>query len=221
MSAFWTLVGRDVRLAWSQGNSSMLAVAFFFITVTLFPLGIGPELDLLGRIAAGVIWVALLLSTLLSLDRMFQIDLEDGSLDQLMLAPLVPELMVLAKILAHWLTTAVPLVLAAPFLALLLNLEAAGYLPLVLSLLIGTPALSLIGAIGAALTVLVKRGGVLLTLIVLPLFVPILIFGVGAVDAAVHGSPWGAALVWLAAITLAALALAPVATAWALRYALE
>lgn len=219
--AFLALVAHEVRLAWRQGNSSAMAVTFFLVAVTLFPLGIGPELTILARISAGVLWVAALLSALLTLDRMFQQDFEDGSLDLLALAPLPMEMIVLAKSVAHWLTTGLPLVVAAPLLAVLLNMDSAGLGILVVSLLIGTPALSLVGAIGAALTVTVRRGGVLMPLLILPLYVPTLIFGVGAVDAVLNNIVAGPNLLYLGALSLVALALAPFAAAAAIRLALE
>ncbi len=219
--AFLDLVAHEVRLAWRQGNSSAMAVTFFLVAVTLFPLGIGPELTILARISAGVLWVAALLSALLTLDRMFQQDFEDGSLDLLALAPLPMEVIVLAKSVAHWLTTGLPLVVAAPLLAILLNMDSAGLGILVVSLLIGTPALSLLGAIGAALTVTVRRGGVLMPLLILPLYVPTLIFGVGAVDAVLNNIVAGPNLLYLGALSLVALALAPFAAAAAIRLALE
>ncbi len=219
--AFLALVSHEVRLAWRQGNSSAMAVTFFLVAVTLFPLGIGPELTILARISAGVLWVAALLSALLTLDRMFQQDFEDGSLDLLALAPMPLEVIVLAKSTAHWLTTGLPLVAAAPLLAVLLNMDSAGLGILVISLLIGTPALSLTGAIGAALTVTVRRGGVLMPLLILPLYVPTLIFGVGAVDAVLNNIVAGPNLLYLGALSLVALALAPFAAAAAIRLALE
>ena len=221
MSGFLHIVARDLRLAVRQGSAITMAVGFFVIVVILFPLGVGPELNILTRISAGVLWVAALLACLLSLDRLFQADFEDGSLDLLVLSAIPLELIVLAKCLAHWLTTAMPLVAAAPVAALLLNLDT-GTLPiLVYALLLGTPALSLIGAIGAALTVGIRRGGALLSLVVLPLYVPVLIFGVAAVDAHRHGTGAGPHLMILAAMTLFAGVAATWAAAAALRIALE
>ena len=187
MSYFFLLIGRDVRLASRQGGASTMVVVFFVLTVTLFPLGVGPESTVLARIAAGVIWVAALLASMLSLDRLFQADFEDGSLDLLALSSLPLEIAVLAKTAAHWLTTGLPLIVVSPVLALLLNMDLAGWLTLIAAMLLGTPALSLIGGIGAALTVGIRRGGVLLSLLVLPLYIPVLIFGVGAVEAAIGG----------------------------------
>jgi heme exporter protein B len=221
MRPFLAVLGRDLRLALRQGSATWLVVVFFVLTVTLFPFGVGPEPNVLARIAAGVLWVAALLAALLSLDRLFQADLEDGSLDLLALRGPALELTVLAKVLAHWLTTGLPLLAAAPVLAVLLNMDVAGFWPLVASMALGTPTLSLVGAIGAALTVSMRRGGVLLSLLVLPLYIPVLVFGVSAIDAAVFGVGTQAPLLILAALLLAALALAPWAAAAALRLALE
>lgn len=221
MRAFRAIVGRDLRLAIRQGGATLMAVAFFLLTVTLFPLGVGPEPGILARIAPGVLWVAALLATLLSLDRMFQADFEDGSLEQLALCGEPLWLVCLAKILAHWLTTGLPLLLAAPVLAVLLNMDAAGFGALMLAMLLGTPVLSLIGAIGAALTVSVRRGGVLLSLLVLPLYVPVLIFGVTSIDAAVHGLSAQPHLLLLAALAFASLPTCPFAASAALKLSLE
>jgi heme exporter protein B len=221
MSGFVALVGRDIRLAFRQGGGGLLAVGFFAVVCTLFPFGVGPEPEVLRRIAAGVVWVAALLACLLSLDRLFQADLEDGSLDLMALSPTPLELLVLAKCLAHWLTTGLPLVIAAPVLAALLNLDPAAWPVLVVALALGTPALSLIGAVGAALTVGIRRGGVLLSLLVLPLVVPVLIFGVAAVDAAASGLSPRPHLLLLGGTGLFAAVLAPWAGAAALRLALD
>ena len=176
MKRFFSLVRRDVSLAFRQGSASTMVVMFFVLTVTLFPLGVGPEANILQRISSGVIWVAAMLASMLSLDRLFQADFEDGSLDLLTLGALPLELTVLAKCLAHWLTTGLPLIFIAPVLGVLLHLEPSGYVTLLITMLLGTPVLSLIGAIGAALTVGVRRGGVLLSLLVIPLYIPVLIF---------------------------------------------
>jgi heme exporter protein B len=217
MNRFARIVQRDVQLALRQGSASTMVVMFFVLTVTLFPLGVGPEANILQRMSSGVLWVAALLASMLSLDRLFQADFEDGSLDFLTLGALPLEVTVLAKCAAHWLTTGLPLIIAAPVLGVLLHLEPAGYLTLVIAMALGTPALSLIGAIGAALTVGVRRGGVLLSLLVLPLYIPILIFGVGAVDAAVGGLTERPHLLVLAAMLFASIALCPWAAAAALR----
>jgi heme exporter protein B len=221
MSAFRRLVLRDLRLALRQGGDAAMVVAFFVLTVILFPFGVGPEPALLGRIAPGILWVTALLAALLSLERLFQADYEDGSLEALSLMPLPLEAQVLAKCLAHWLVTGLPLSLTAPVLGLLLQLDAAGYPVLVLSLLLGTPTLSLIGAIGAALSLGARRGGVLLSLLVLPLFIPVLIFGVLAVEQTIAGFGARPHLLLLGALLTAALPLAPLAAAAALRQALE
>lgn len=218
MSAFLALLGRDLRLAIHEGSAVGAALGFYLIVVAMLPLGLGPDLALLGRIAPGILWLALLLSALLSLGRLFETDFEDGSLDVMATAPLPLEGVVVAKGLAHWLSTAVPLALLAPILGLMLNLDLAAYLPLVATMLIGTPAISFIGTIGAALTLRSRRGGLLIALLVLPLYVPTLIFGIGAIDALLLGpSGGGASLLILAAISLASLVLGPIAAAAALR----
>jgi heme exporter protein B len=216
MSAFRALLLRDMKLAFRAGGGATLAMAFFFLIAALVPFGVGTELLLLGRIAGGVLWVSAMLAALLSLDRLFQADFEDGSLDVLTLSPLSLELAAAAKIIAHWLTTGLPLVLLSPVLGLLLNLPPPGYLPLFLSLLIGTPALSAVGAIGAALTLSIRRGGLILALIVLPLLTPTLIFGAGAVMTAIDGTGSGA-FPLLAAFSVAAVALSPFAAAASVR----
>jgi len=221
MSAFRRLVARDLRLALRQGGDAATVVAFFVLTVILFPFGVGPEPELLRRIAPGVVWVTALLASLLSLERLFLADYEDGSLEVLALIPLPLEAQVVAKCLAHWLVTGLPLTLLAPLLALLLHLEGAAYPALVAGMALGTPTLSLIGAIGAALTLGARRGGVLLSLLVLPLYVPILIFGVGACEAAATGFAARPHLLLLAALLALALPLAPFAAAAGLRQALE
>jgi len=221
MSAFAAIIARDVRLAFRRGGEAILTVMFFLIAVALFPLGVGPEPAVLARIAPGVLWVAALLAATLSLDRLFRADHEDGSLDLLALAPLPLELVVLAKAFAHWLTTGLPLTVAAPVLALLLQLDVTSWPVLIAAMALGTPTLSLVGAIGASLTLGARRGGVLASLIVLPLFVPVLIFGTSAIGATLAGVETGPPLLILGAFLLAALPLAPLATAAALRLALE
>ncbi|MFA6022085.1 MAG: heme exporter protein CcmB, partial [Rhodospirillales bacterium] len=183
--------------------------------------GIGPEDGILERVAAGVLWVTALLASMLSLDRLFQTDYEDGSLELLVLTPTSLMVVVLAKVLAHWLTTGLPLLAAAPILAVLLHMNSDGFAVLMLTMLIGTPVLSLIGAIGAALVLGARRGGVLVSLLILPLYVPVLIFGVGAIDAAVQGLSAEPHLLILGAMLAACLPLAPWATSAALRQALE
>ncbi|HEY0522717.1 MAG TPA: heme exporter protein CcmB [Stellaceae bacterium] len=221
MTPFLRLVRRDLRLALRQGGDVAMVVAFFVLTVVLFPFGVGPEPGLLGRIAPGVIWVTALLAALLSLERLFLADYEDGSLEQLALAPLPLEAAVLAKCLAHWLVTGLPLIVVAPGLGLLLSLDREGYGVLVAGMALGTPSLSLIGAVGAALTLGARRGGVLLSLLVLPLYIPVLIFGVGSVEAAIAGFGSRPYLLILAAMAMGALPLAPLAAAAAVRQALE
>lgn len=221
LRTFLAIVHRDLLLARRQGGASLLAIAFFVLVVSLFPLGVGPAPETLERIAAGVIWVAALLSVLISLDRLFQADLEDGSLDQLALLPVPLSVVVMGKVAAHWLTTGLPLIVTAPLLGLLMQLDPAGYGPLLAAMALGTPVLSLIGAVGAALTVGVRRGGVLLTLIATPFYIPVLIFGVGAVEAAVTGFSPAAHLLLLAAMLSGALVLAPIAAAAALKLALD
>ncbi len=216
MTPFAALLMRDIRLATRAGGGAALALAFFAAVAALVPLGVGADLKLLGRIAGGVLWVAAVLAALLSLDRLFQADFEDGSLDQIALAPLSLEAASFAKIAAHWLTTGLPLTLMSPLLALLFNLPTSGYVALVASLAVGTPAASAIGAIGAGLTMSVRRGGLILPLLVLPLLAPAVIFGAGAVISAIDGLANGALLL-LSAFSLAAVLLAPFAAAASVR----
>ena len=211
------LLIRDIRLAVRAGGGFGLALAFFLIVVVLVPFGVGPERDILARIAPGILWVGALLACLLSLDRLFATDYEDGSLELLATAPLPLEALVLTKAAAHWLTTGLPLTLAAPIFALLLHLPTTAYGTLVLSLAIGTPALSVIGAFGAAVTVGLKRGGLLLSLLVLPLYVPTLIFGAEAVRRAAEDLPGATPTLLLTLITLGSIAILPFAGAAALR----
>lgn len=221
LTAAAALVRRDLRLAFSHGMDSAMVIVFFVLACVLFPFGVGPEPNILARIAAGVIWVAALLASMLSLERLFQADYEDGSLEVLTVQPVALELVVAAKVLAHWLATGLPLVIAAPLLAVLLNMAGGGFWALVAALALGTPSLSLIGAVGAALVLGSRRGGVLLSLLILPLYIPLLIFGVAAVDAAVAGFPVTPHLMVLGGLLLAALVLAPWAAAAALRQAME
>lgn len=215
------IIGRDLRLALRRRSDIVSALFFFIIVVSLFPLGVGPEPALLRTLAPGVLWVAALLSTLLSLPRLFADDHRDGTLEQLALAPQPLGLIVLGKVLAHWLVSGLPLTLLAPVLGIQFGLSSEALWTLVISLLIGTPALSGIGAIGAALTLGVRGGGVLLSLLVLPLYIPVLIFGAGAVDAVVTGLGAQAHLSLLGALTLGGVFFAPWPTAAALRIALE
>lgn len=208
---------RDLALAIRAGGGFGLGLAFFLIVTVLVPFGVGPESNILQTIAPGVLWIGALLACLLSLDRIFALDFEDGSLDLLATAPVPLEGMVTMKAIAHWITTGLPLVLAAPVLGVLLHLEGQAFQWLVLSLLLGTPALSMIGTFGAALTVGLKRGGLLLSLLVLPLYVPTLIFGAEAVSRGADGMATGTPLLMLAGITFACLALLPFAAAAAIR----
>ena len=221
MSPFFQLVRRDVLLAWKEGRGMGAALGFYLVVVAMLPLGIGPDLNLLTRIAPGILWVALLLAVLLSLGRMFEADLDDGSLEMLLAGELPLEAIAAAKSAAHWVTTGIPLTVLAPALGLLLNLDAAAYPMLVASMFVGTPAVSFIGAVGAALTLGVKRAGLLMALLMLPLFVPTLMFGIGAISAAApDDAAWPPFLI-LSAISLATLVLAPIAAAAALRFQLR
>lgn len=211
------LLMRDLRLAVRAGGGFGLGLAFFLIVVVLVPFGVGPESGLLSKIAPGVLWIAALLACLLSLDRIFALDWEDGSLDLLATAPVPLEGIVSMKALAHWLTTGLPLVLAAPALGVLLSLPPEGYVWLVTSLAVGTPALSVIGTFGAALTVGIKRGGLLLSLLVLPLYVPTLIFGAEVARRGAEGFEVMTPLLMLGGITFGTLALLPFASAAVLR----
>jgi len=211
------LLARDLRLAVRAGGGFGLGLGFFLILAVLVPLGVGPDTVLLARIAPGILWVGALLACLLSLDRLFALDREDGSLDLLATAPVPLEAAVALKAFAHWITTGLPLTLTAPVLAVLLNLPGPAYPWLVVSLAVGTPALSMIGAFGAALTVGLRRGGLLLSLLVLPLYVPTLVFGAEVVRRGAEGLAPGTPLALLAGLTLGAAALLPFAAAAALR----
>ena len=221
MSRLISIVRRDLYLALRQGMDSTMVVTFFIIAVVLFPLGVGPEPNILARISSGVIWVAALLASMLSLERLFQTDYEDGSLELLALQPVALEVTVAAKIIAHWLTTGLPLIVAAPLLAVLMNMQAEGFVILIVTLLLGTPTLSLIGAIGAALTLGSRRGGVLLSLLVLPLYIPVLVFGITAIDATLAELPARPHLLILAGLLVAAAALCPWVGAAAIRQTLD
>lgn len=211
------LLVRDIRLAIRAGGGFGLGLAFFLLVAVLVPLGVGPEGRTLALIAPGILWVGALLACLLSLDRIFALDFEDGSLDLLATAPIPLEGVVAIKAVAHWVVTGLPLTLAAPVLAVLLNMPLPGYSWLVISLALGTPALSVIGAFGAALTVGLKRGGLLLSLLVLPLYVPTLIFGAEVVKRGAMGMEVATPLALLAAITLGSVALLPFAASAAIR----
>ncbi|MBK6677050.1 MAG: heme exporter protein CcmB [Rhodocyclaceae bacterium] len=221
MNAFAAIIRRDLLLAMRRKSEMLTALFFFIIVVSLFPLGIGPEPMLLRKIAPGVLWVSALLSTMLSLSRLFATDHADGTLEQLALSPTPLGVLVAGKIVAHWLTSGLPLVLLAPMLGLQFDLDASALWILICTLLLGTPLLSLIGSIGAALTLGVRGGGVLLSLLVLPLYIPALIFGAGAVEAHVSGLGAGGHLSLLAALLALAVFFAPWATTAALRISLE
>ena len=211
------LLLRDMRLAMRAGGGFGLSLAFFLIVVVLVPFGVGPEMGLLSKIAPGILWVGALLACLLSLDRIFALDFEDGTLDLLATAPLPLEAVVSMKSLVHWITTGLPLVLAAPVLGVLLGLQSDAFYWIVLSLLLGTPALSVIGTFGAALTVGLKRGGLLLSLLVLPLYVPTLIFGAELARRGIAGMDVGTPMSLLLGITFASIALLPFASAAVLK----
>jgi len=220
-SAWMTVLKRDLLLAFRRRSDVATTLFFFLIVSSLFPLGIGPEPAVLSSIAPGVLWVAALLAGMLSLTRLFAADFADGSLEQMLLAPQPLTLLVTAKVLAHWLVCGLPVVLLAPLIGLQYALPNDALFVLIISLLLGTPALSLIGAIGAALTLGVRGSGLLVALLVLPLYIPVLIFGAGAVAASQHGMSAQAHLSLLAACSLLALVLAPLATAAALRISVE
>src|SRR5262252_2734479 len=221
MGAFTGIFRRDLRLAVRQGGDTGLVLGFFVLAVVLFPLAVGPEPAVLQRIGAGIVWVAALLAALLSLDRLFEADYQDGGLDLIALSSLPLELAVLAKCAAHWVATGLPLALISPFLALLVDLDPAAISVLSSSLLIGTPALSLIGSVAAALSLGARRQGAVLSILVLPLYVPPLALGAGAAEAGATGAGARAYLLILGALSLAALAFCPWASAAALRQALE
>jgi len=215
--AFWIILQRDLTLAMRHRAELMNPVLFFVLVVVLFPLGVGAEISILSKIAPGIIWIAALLSALLSLDRIFRSDMDDGSLEQMLISAQPMSLLILAKIIAHWMITGLPVVIVGPLLALFLGLSTEGIEVLVVSLLVGTPILSAIGAVGVALTVGLRRGGVILSLLVLPLYVPILIFASQAVDAAAAGFPAVAPIAMLCALLLLSLSLTPWAASAALK----
>jgi heme exporter protein B len=222
MTALAALLVRDMRLAVRVGGGALIGVLFFLIVVSIVPFAIGPDLALLSRIGPAILWIGALLASLLALDRLIASDHEDGSLDLILMARTPLELAVAAKALAHWLTTGLPLVIAAPLLGLLLNLDPRATASVALTLLVGTPALTFTGLIGAALTVALRRGGLLLAVLVLPLTVPVLIFGVAAANAAIVGPlPFGTPFTILCALTLVSAVVGPFAAAAALRHGME
>jgi heme exporter protein B len=220
-AALWWVVVRDLTLAMRRRADVLTTLFFFVIVVSLFPLGVGPEMNTLRLMGPGVVWVAALLASMLSLGRLFSADYIDGTLEQLVLAPQPLAVLVLGKVLSHWLVSGVPLVLMAPLLGVQYGLSTQALGVLVVSLLLGTPVLSLIGAVGAALTLGLRGGGVLVSLLVLPLYIPVLIFGAGSVEASVTGLGAGAHLSLLGAILAPALVFTPWATGWALRISME
>ncbi len=221
MKLFWGIVKRDVRLSWRQGGGAVVGVAFFMISVCLFPFGVGSGADILAQIGPGIIWVCALLSALLSLEQLFQDDFQDGGLDLLLLADTSLEGVVLAKCIANWLCSGVPILIIAPFLGIMLQMESSALPGLVAALMLGTPSLSLIGAVGAALTLGARRGGALLALLVLPLQIPVLVFGTGAVEASLSAEPMGIHLAVLTALLVGLTPLCLWASAAALRAAGE
>lgn len=222
MSALAALLLRDMRIAIRVGGGAMMGVLFFLTVVTLMPFALGPDLALLRRVGPAILWIGALLASLLALDRLFAADHDDGSLDLILMSRTPVELAAAVKALAHWLTTGLPLVLATPILGLFLNLEPAATGAVMLTLLVGTPALTFIGLIGAALAVALRRGGLLLPVLVLPLTVPVLIFGVAAANAAIVGPvPFGAPFTILCALTLISAAIGPFAAGATLRHGME
>lgn len=215
------LIQRELRIAFRSGADVINPLWFFLIVITLFPLGIGPDPQQLARIAPGVAWVAALLASLLALERLFRDDFSDGSLEQLVLLPTPLPVTVIGKVVAHWLVTGVPLIILSPLAALLLSLDFNGWWAMALTLLLGTPTLSFLGAIGVGLTVGLRRGGVLLSLLVLPLAIPVLIFASAAMEAASQGLPINGYLAILGAMLLGSATLSPFATAAALRITLQ
>ena len=222
MSGFLTLLKRDLVLAFREGGAVGTALGFYLIVVTLLPLGLGPDLKLLSRIASGILWIALLLAALLSLGQIFETDQEEGILDVMATGPLPLEGVVAAKALAHWISTGIPLVLLAPVLGILMNLPLDAYPTLMVTMLLGTPAVSFFGAIGAALVMKSRRGGLLTSLLVLPLYLPTLIFGISAMSSAALGPDgYVQSLMMLAALSLASMVIGPFAGAAVLKMQLQ
>jgi heme exporter protein B len=222
MTGFAALLARDMRIAVRVGGGALMGALFFLIVVTMMPFALGPDLNLLARIGPAILWLGALLASLLALDRLFATDHEDGSLDLLMMGRMPLELAIAGKGLAHWLTTGLPLVIISPVLGLMLNVELKALGAVALTLAAGTPALTFIGLIGAALSVALRRGGLLLAILVLPLTIPVLIFGVAAANAAIlGGGAFGPPFTILCALSLASLVIGPFAAAAALRFGLE
>ena len=222
MNALYALIARDIRISWRIGGGALIGVLFFFTVVTLMPFAVGPDIALLKRIGPAILWLGAMLASLLTLDRLFMADLEDGSLDLIMMSRTPLELVCVAKALAHWLAASVPLIVATPALGVMLNLDGNATLGVMLTLLVGTPALTLTGMIGAALAVTLRRGGLLLPVLVLPLSIPVLIFGVIVSNAAATGDGFaGAPLSILAALSLLGAVVGPVAAAASLRQGID
>ncbi|EHN70268.1 heme exporter protein CcmB [Aliivibrio fischeri] len=221
LTSMTTVIRRELLIAFRRKADILNPLWFFIIVITLFPLSIGPEPNLLARIAAGIVWVAALLSALLSLERLFRDDFSDGSLEQMMLMPTPLSVLVLAKVIAHWLLTGLPLIIISPLLAILLSLDFNTWLAIVLTLLLGTPTLSFLGGVGVALTVGLQKGGVLLSLLILPLYIPVLIFATSAIDAASLGMAYNGQLAILGALLMGSATLTPFAISSALRVSVQ
>ncbi|MDD9174593.1 MULTISPECIES: heme exporter protein CcmB [Aliivibrio] len=221
LASMTTIIRRELLIAFRRKADILNPLWFFIIVITLFPLSIGPEPVLLARIAAGIVWVAALLSALLSLERLFRDDFSDGSLEQMMLMPTPLSVLVLAKVFAHWVLTGLPLIIISPLLAILLSLDFNSWLAIVLTLLLGTPTLSFLGAVGVALTVGLQKGGVLLSLLILPLYIPVLIFATSAIDAAGLGMAYNGQLAILGALFMGSATLTPFAISSALRVSVQ
>ena len=217
MGTLLAIIRRDLSLVMRQGSDAFVVLIFFVVTVTLFPLGVGPNALILQNLASGIVWVSALLAAMLSLDRLFQTDYDDGSLELLVLSPYPLELVVLCKCLVHWLTTGLPIMVISPVLALMLNIKTGAFLYLISSMALGTPIISLLGAVGAALVLGSRRSGVLIALLIIPLTIPILLFGVAAIQAATEGHSASSPLMFLGALLLSSIALCPWVIASSLR----
>ena len=217
MGTIMAIIRRDLSLVMRQGSDAFVVLIFFIVTVTLFPLGVSPDPLILQNLASGIVWVGALLAAMLSLDRLFQTDYDDGSLELLVLSPYPLEIVVLCKCFVHWLTTGLPIMVISPVLALMLNIKTGAFLYLVTSMALGTPIISLLGAVGAALVLGSRRSGVLIALLIIPLTIPILLFGVGAIQAATEGYSASSPLMFLGAFLLFSIALCPWVIASSLR----
>ena len=217
MDTVMAIIRRDLSLVMRQGSDAFVVLIFFIVTVTLFPLGVSPDPLILQNLASGIVWVGALLAAMLSLDRLFQTDYDDGSLELLVLSPYPLEIVVLCKCFAHWLTTGLPIMVISPVLALMLNIKTGAFLYLITSMALGTPIISLLGAVGAALVLGSRRSGVLIALLIIPLTIPILLFGVGAIQAATEGYNASSPLMFLGALLLFSIALCPWVIASSLR----